>query len=156
MDEDPVFYQRLSAILRKMIADYQAQRIAAAEYLKRAKEVAEETRTHGMAKVPPVLRDHVPALAFYNTLTKALLGETEPGTGDVTRLSALALEIDETVRDMVVVDWQNKPDVQNAIKNALEDRIIARLEATDREVSFETIDFILDKVLQAARHHYPK
>jgi len=57
---------------------------------------------------------------------------------------------------MVVVDWQNKPDVQNAIKNALEDRIIGRLENTDREVPFETIDFILDKVLQAARHHYPK
>lgn len=156
MDADPVFYQRLSLILRKMIADYQAQRIAAAEYLKRAKEVAEETRTHGMAKVPPVLRDHVPALAFYNTLTKAILGETQPGTGDATRLSALALEIDETVRDMVVVDWQNKPAVQNAIKNALEERIIARLEATNREVPFETIDFILDKVLQAARHHYPR
>ena len=93
MDEDPVFYQRLSAILRRMIDDYQAQRIAAAEYLKRAKQVAEEARTHGMSKVPPVLRDHVPALAFYNTLQKALLGEIEPAPDDVFQLSTLALEI---------------------------------------------------------------
>ncbi|MCP5542943.1 MAG: type I restriction endonuclease subunit R [Akkermansiaceae bacterium] len=156
MDEDPVFYQRLSVILRKMIADYQAQRIAAAEYLKRAKQVAEEARTHGMSKVPPALRDHVPALAFYNTLNKALLGEAEPGADDVAQHSALALEIDETVRAMTVVDWQNKPDVQNAIKNALEDRIIQRFEDSERDVPLETIDFILDKVLQAARHHYPK
>jgi type I restriction enzyme R subunit len=156
IDEDPVFYQRLSAILRRMIDDYQAQRIAAAEYLKRAKQLAEETRTHGMSKVPPALRDHVPALAFYNTLQKALLGELEPAPDDVSQLSTLALEIDAAVREMVVVDWQNKPDVQNAIKNALEDRIIGRLESTERAVPFETIDFILDKVLQAARHHYPK
>jgi type I restriction enzyme R subunit len=156
MDEDPVFYQRLSAILRKMIADYQAQRIAAAEYLKRAKEVAEETRTHGMAKVPPALRDHVPALAFYNTLTKAIHGEEEPDGGSISQLSALALDIDATLRDKIVVDWQSKPDAQNAIKNALEDRIIENFETAGREVPLETIDFILDKVLQAARHHYAK
>jgi type I restriction enzyme R subunit len=156
MDEDPVFYQRLSAILRKMIADYQAQRIAAAEYLKRAKEVAEEARTHGMAKVPPALRDHVPALAFYNTLTKAIHGEEEPDGGSVSQLSALALEIDATLRDRIVVDWQSKPDAQNAIKNALEDRLIESFDAAGREVPLETIDFILDKVLQAARHHYAK
>ena len=77
-----------SAILRRMIDDYQAQRIAAAEYLKPAKQVAEETRTHGMSKVPPVLRDHVPALAFYNTLQKAILGESEPGSEDVSQLSS--------------------------------------------------------------------
>jgi hypothetical protein len=46
--------------------------------------------------------------------------------------------------------------VQNEIKNSLEDRIISRLEGANRRVPFETIDFILDKVLQAARHHYPK
>ena len=108
IDEDPVFYQRLSAILRRMIDDYQAQRIAAAEYLKRAKQVAEETRTHGMSKVPPALRDHVPALAFYNTLQKALLGEAEPAPDDVSQLSTLALEIDEAIREMVVVDWRRK------------------------------------------------
>ena len=107
-DEDPVFYQRLSAILRRMIDDYQAQRIAAAEYLKRAKQVAEETRTHGMSKVPPALRDHVPALAFYNTLQKALLGEAEPAPDDVSQLSTLALEIDEAIREMVVVDWRRE------------------------------------------------
>ena len=109
-----------------------------------------------MSKVPPVLRDHVPALAFYNTLQKALLGDAEPGSEDVSQLSTLALEIDEVIREMVIVDWRNKADVQNEIKNALEDRIISRLEDANRPVPFETIDFILDKVLQAARHHYPK
>ena len=156
MDEDPVFYQRLSFILRRMIDDYQAQRIAAAEYLKKAKEVAEEVRTHGMAKVPPVLRDQVAALAFYNTLTKALLGDGEVGQADATQLGELAVELDGIVRSLVVVDWQNKPDIQNAIKNALEDRMICSFEKDGRAVAFETIDFILDKVLQAARHHYPK
>ena len=66
------------------------------------------------------------------------------------------MEIDATLRDRIVVDWQSKPDAQNAIKNALEDRLIENFEAAGREVPLETIDFILDKVLQAARHHYAK
>ncbi len=156
MDEDPVFYQRLSAILRRMIDDYQAQRIAAAEYLKRAKQASEEVRTHGMSNVPPALRDHVPALAIYNTLNKAIHGEAEPGTEDVSQLSGLALELDSLIRELVVVDWQNKPDIQNDIKNALEDRMLGSFEQSGRDVPFDTIDFILDKVLQSARHHYPR
>ncbi len=156
MDEDPVFYQRLSAILSRMIDDYRAGRIAAAEYLKRAKQIADEARTHGIAKIPPPLRDHAPALAFYNTLVKAVTGADEAAPDDIPALSALALEIDEILRGNIVVDWRNKPEVQNAIKNALEDRIIGSLEAAAHHLPFETIDFILDKVLQAARHHYPK
>jgi type I restriction enzyme, R subunit len=156
MDEDPVFYQRLSTILRRMIDDYQAQRIAAAEYLKQAKQASEEVRTHGMSKVPLVLHNHVPALAIYNTLIKAILADAEPNTEDIQQLSEIALGLDSKIRAMVVVDWQNKPDVQNEIKNALEDDLLCHVEQTGRPVPFETIDFILDKVLQAARHHYPK
>lgn len=33
------------------------------------------------------------------TLQKALLGEAEPGFEDISQLSTLALEIDETIRD---------------------------------------------------------
>lgn len=157
MDEDPVFYQRLSKILRKAIEDYKAKRIAAAEYLKHAQSVAEDVRNHGLKNVPEPLRDCPSALAFYNTLKKALVGdEGEASSQAVQEMSELSVRLDEVVKDKVVVDWQSKRDVQNVIKNALEDEMLDAFEEIGREVEVETLDFILDNVLQAARHHYPR
>ncbi len=157
MDEDPVFYMRLSKVLKKAIEDYEAKRIAAAEYLKRAQSVADEVRSHGIKNVPEPLQGKPSALAFYNTLTKAVVGEDdEVSPKDVGELSVLAARLDGLVMGKVVVDWQKKPDVQNAIKNALEDLLLDVFDETGREVEIETLDFILDHILQAARHHYPK
>jgi type I restriction enzyme R subunit len=156
MDEDPIFYQRLSRILQKAIADYEAMRIAAADYLKKAKEVAREVRTHGVENIPAPLMDRPPALAFYNTLKKAFHGEATIVTDESEPLSQLALNLDSIVRDKIIVDWQNKPDAQNSIKNALEDALIDTFELQGKNLAIETLDFILDHVLQAARHHYPR
>lgn len=156
MDEDPIFYQRLSRILQKAIADYEAMRIAAGEYLKQAKAVEREVRTHGVEDIPAPLINRPPALAFYNTLKKVFHGEGHPDEQSIDALTQLAEQLDDVVRTKVIVDWQNKPDAQNAIKNALEDRLIEALEEEGKAVEIETLDFILDHVLQAARHHYPR
>ena len=156
MDEDPVFYQRLSRILQKAIAEYEAMRIAAAEYLQQAKEVANAVRNHGVDDVPNGLSERIPALAFYNTLKKAINGEATISEDESNTLSQLAMCLDDVVQREIVVDWQNKPDAQNAIKNALEDEVIEAFAAQDKEIEIETLDFILDNVLQAARRHYPR
>lgn len=157
MDEDPVFYQRLSKILKKAIEDYEAKRLAAAEYLRTAQSVANEVRNHGLTNIPDSLQNQAAALAFYNTLKKAVVGEDdEASSQDVEELSSLAVQLDSLVRNMVVVDWKGKSDVQNAIKNALEDTLLDTFEETERDVPMETLDFILDSILQAARHHYPR
>lgn len=155
MDEDPTFYQRLSRLLQKTIADYEAKRIQAAEYLKRAREVAEEVRTRGADKVPPKLRDNPPALAFYHTLKQALLGsDTEVPVAESAGFTALSLKLDKVFAEQAVVDWQRKPDAQNTLKNAMEDELLAAFDQAGREVSLETLDRILDTLLQSARHHY--
>ncbi|MBL9160985.1 MAG: type I restriction endonuclease subunit R [Verrucomicrobiales bacterium] len=157
MDQDPVFFERLSKVLRKVIEDYEAKRIAAAEYLKRAQSVSEEVLSHGIKNVPEPLRDRPPALAFFHTLRRAILGEEgESKPKVVEELTALSTHLDEVVARRVVVDWQNKPDVQNSIKNALEDALLEAFAESGREIALETIDFILDHILQAARHHYPR
>lgn len=156
MDEDPVFYQRLSRILQKAIAEYEAMRIAAAEYLKQAQSVAREVRQHGIEDVPSGLSERAPALAFYNTLKKAMHGESNISEMETDLLSQIATCLDDTVQREIVVDWQNKPDAQNNLKNALEDELIEAYAAQSKEIEIETLDFILDNVLQAARRHYPR
>ena len=156
MDEDPVFFQRLSRILRKAIEDYEAKRIRAAEYLRTAEDARDQVRQHGVDNVPLRLRDNRSALAVYHTLTRALLGEDrEPNDEEEAGFTILAIKLDRIVETTVVVDWQNKPDVQNGLKNALEDTMIDAFRQEDREVDLSVIDFILDKVIQSARHHYP-
>lgn len=70
---------------------------------------------------------------------KALVGEERPLTeGDIRDFNRILIR-KSFWKDAIT------PDAQPS-----------RIEKANREVPFKTIDFILDKVLQAARHHYPK
>jgi type I restriction enzyme R subunit len=167
MDEDPVFYQRLSRLLEKLIEGYRVARLKAASdvaklqkaaesYLKKARELSDEARSHGVDRVPKLLRDRSAAIAFFNALCEALnIGATDD---DQTRnwLGSLADRLDNVVKSNVVVDWQSKPDIQNAIKNALEDVLLEAFEQASRDVSMDSLDSILNHVMQAARRHYAK
>jgi len=160
MDEDPAFYKRLSYLLRQIIDEYRSARMKAAadflerekadaEYLQRVKDLKSEVLSHGLESVPSSLREHSSSLAFYHTLMSEL---PERLTDNKDAMAELALQIDDTVKNHVVVDWQNRPDAQNDIKNAVEDALFE----SGLDIELDTLDCILDLILQAARHHHAK
>lgn len=66
MNEDPVFYERLSQLIKETIEDYHRQRITEAEYLAKAKDY-EDTFINGKKhNIPDRIKDNNTAIAFYN------------------------------------------------------------------------------------------
>src|SRR5208337_177761 len=101
---DPVFYDKMSALLKEIIADLKAKRIDYEEFLKRVAEQVIKPLQAGKTADTPAKLDTPGKRALYN-----ILGENEE----------LALKIDEKVKAVRPADWRGKKPRENVIKNAL-------------------------------------
>jgi hypothetical protein len=63
------------------------------------------------------------------------------------------LGIDSIVQEYKIVNWTSNTDVQNQMKNAIED-FLHEIEPEDGVLSFEAIDQLLEKCLDIARRRY--
>jgi type I restriction enzyme R subunit len=100
---DPAFYDRMSALLDEIIADLREKRIEYEEYLKRIAEIAKMVQA-GQADNTPEKLDTPGRRALYNNL-----GQNE----------ALAIRIDETVKDVRPDGWRGVQTKEQIIKAAL-------------------------------------
>ena len=64
-----------------------------------------------------------------------------------------ALGIDAIIQKHKIVNWTNNADVQNQMKNAIED-FLHEVEPDDGALSFEAIDLLLEKCLDITRRRY--
>ena len=65
-----------------------------------------------------------------------------------------ALEIDEIIRNNKMIDWTHNKDVQNQIKNKIEDYLYDLSDEQGMDLSFDEIDLVLDKVMEIALLRY--
>lgn len=121
MDEDPVFYRRFGRILQDTIDDYRHQRINEKEYLNKVTEVMESVLSRTGEKLPEILRDRDVAKAFYGVVSEvvARLGAPEEELEEVS--AEIAVRIDDAIEPMAIVDWRTNLDVQNQMRNAIDD-----------------------------------
>ena len=147
-------------MLEDAIEAFRQQRLADAEYLAKVSEIADSIRARRGAGVPQELENREVAQAFFGVLNEVLAG-TDPGqvTGekstpfDVKWTANAALGIDSLIQKHKIVNWTNNSDVQNQMKNAIED-FLHEVEPDDGALSFEAIDLLLEKCLDIARRRY--
>ena len=117
---DPVFYDKMSALLKEILADLKARRIDYEEFLKRIAEVAKQVQA-GKSDDTPAKLDTPGKRALYNNLKPAPTPyAAEPiheGDGDPTL--QLALEIDRKVKQVRPAGWRGNKPRENIIKAAL-------------------------------------
>lgn len=156
MDEDPAFYRKFSELLAQAIADFRAQRLSDAEYLKKVADIAEKVKNRTGDEIPSKLQHRDVAKAFYGVLLEIFGKYAEKNGIDARELGADAgIRIDELVRDRKVVYWTHNADVQNQMKGAIEDYLCDLKDKQGFELSFEDIDRILEQCLDIARARYP-
>jgi type I restriction enzyme R subunit len=63
--------------------------------------------------------------------------------------------VDDIVRENRKVDWAEDPDVQNRMKIAIEDELFALQKARGVKIDFDTIDRLLDRLIDVARRRVP-
>jgi type I restriction enzyme R subunit len=155
MDEDPAFYRKFSEMLADAIRAFREKRLADRDYLTRVMEIAESIRTRSGDSLPDTLRNHDVAKAFYGVLLEPL-GRHAADPGEGRELSAdAALRIEDIIQDEKIVSWTNNADVQNRMKNRIEDYLHDLKQELGLTLTFEDIDLILEKCLDIARRRYP-
>jgi len=66
----------------------------------------------------------------------------------------LAVAIDDIIRRLAIVNWQENLDVQNRMRIEIEDEMIRFAKARSIDLSFDVIDEVMDKCIEAARRRW--
>ena len=152
MDEDPVLFKKLSALIEEAIEAFRQQRLSEVEYLRRVREIEAEVESGAARGVPAVLHAHPEARAYFGVLTETL----PSGDGmDLDRLAEAGLDLDRLVESHKKVDWERDPDVEKAMRGDLEDYLLFQSGLVDMDAPDwkHTVDRILDEALRIARSH---
>jgi len=148
-DEDPVFYEKFSNLLKKAIDDYREARITDAQYFLTASDIMEAVRDRKDTDIPDVLQDKDVAKAFYGVVYESVSQRND----DKEVSAKIAIDVDAIVQKNLVVDWHLKTDIQNKMFNQIEDYLA---DETKLGLSYEEIDLIMEKILNIAKRRYAK
>jgi len=129
MDEDPFFYRKFSRILEDVIAEYWRKRLSDAEYLKKVTEIMESVRDRKGDSVPDALAGNEVAKAFYGVVRGVVDSESNSSISP-DKAAEIALKIDSIIHSTRTVSWQDNPDVQNRMRNEIDDYLF---DLRDRE-----------------------
>jgi type I restriction enzyme R subunit len=114
LEEDPVFYERLSKLIQQAIDDYRQERISEIEFLRRVTELREQV-VPANDDVPSEIRNNSLSIAFFHTLEKAFGSNAAAGDHDIRSTAATAATaFSEIVDRHRAVNWTHSRDVQNA------------------------------------------
>ncbi|MDD4454300.1 MAG: HsdR family type I site-specific deoxyribonuclease [Candidatus Methanomethylophilaceae archaeon] len=149
--EDPVFYNRFSRMLQKVIEDFHHRRISELEYLSKANEIMNSVVGYEDQTIPEPLKQREVAQAFYRT-TNEILQEAKVGAG-IETIQSIALRIDDIILSNRVVDWVYKEDIINRMKQQIDDCLF---EVQDQGInlSVEVIDEIIEQTIEIAKCRY--
>lgn len=149
--EDPVFYERFSRMLDKILEEYRQKRLSDADRLKKAQEVMEAVRDRTGDNVPPILKNKEIAKAYYGWAHKRLVSYAEEGSDPKEIAAQLAVEIEAKIDALRIVNWKENDDVKNEMSNAIEDAVLD----TGLRVPFEELDKLIKDILDIAAKRLP-
>lgn len=156
MDEDPVYYKKLSRLIRDTIDDYHHQRITEAEYLKKAMAFEDQFLNGQQQHVPDCLKGNATAIAIYN-LTNEIFGEILP---EGSLPAVIAGQIDNIIRSNVlengkaIIDWQSKSDIEGRVRIEIDDYLFDLQGKQNLELPLDLIDDFVEESLKVARLKY--
>jgi type I restriction enzyme R subunit len=155
MEEDPVYFKRISDLIEQAIVDHKAERISDLEFLNCMREAREQVVRLQHDDVPDRIRDNDTAVAFFQLLEKELgaAGATANNGNGMREVAAEAAdEFYRIIERHRVVNWTQREDIQNDMRNDIDDYLfdIVR-DKKGTAVSVEVVDQIVDRVIAIAR-----
>ena len=141
-------------MLEEVIESYREERISDAEYLSRVTDVMKSVRDRTGDELPAALRTHEVAKAFYGVVNDVLSSNNGAIVNRNQLAATVALKIDELIVSNRVVDWTTNLDVQNQMRNQIDDYLYEIKEENEIDLTFEDMDFIIESALKIAKARY--
>lgn len=160
MDEDPVYYKKLSELIKKTIEDYHQQRISEADYLARAIEFEDSFFNGKRDDVPTAIKNNPIAIAFYNLATEEFKDGLESKSNKLDIAAEIATAIDVIVKANVfdnghpVIDWQKNDDIKGKIRIGIDDLLFEIKLKYNLDISFDHIDQLIEECIKVAEIKY--
>jgi type I restriction enzyme R subunit len=143
MDEDPVFYKKLSELIQQTISDLRANRISEAEAFKKLNLYRQQAITKKSDDIPAVLDSKPKLVPIYRLATSSNIDALKQNS------EAFTLVVEEIIEKYKVVDWQNKPDILRKVSFYIGEYLIDHLG-----IDINKADEISDECLKIAIANY--
>jgi len=154
--EDPSFYKKFSRILQDVIDMFMAERIREADYLKQVTNIMESVLNRTGDDIPEQLEHHDVAKAYYGGIKEILGAHNLKEGANIDELSAeISLKIDEIIANRKIVNWKYDIDIQNKMRQDIEDYFFDAKDDIQLNLTFEEIDLIMDKCIEIAKARQP-
>ncbi|TNB49689.1 HsdR family type I site-specific deoxyribonuclease [Martelella lutilitoris] len=153
MEDDRVFYQRFSQMIRKTIEAFRAGRLSEQDYFQRVQDIRNGVVNRNAAEdVPDRLRGNETGSSIYRNLVEDFAGISSPeeasGFAEET-----AAAFDKIMRQHRKIGWQDDPDTLNEIRNAMDDFLYDEIKSTRGlyGLDADAMDAMIDKALVIGR-----
>jgi type I restriction enzyme R subunit len=154
MEENPPFYRSFSKILDDVTGSWRAGQISDAECLDHVTDVMNKVRDRSGVDLSPELGDNDEVRAFYGVIND-VFGRLKAPPSDPRKIATeTAIEIERIIRKTRVVDWISNPDVQNEMRNQIDDCLYELKKRRGVDLSFDDMDFIIETSIDIARARY--
>lgn len=160
MNEDPIFYQKLSKLIQDTIYDYHQHRISEAEYLNRARKFEEQFHSGKQDNVPQNLQGNATGTAIYNLINEIFKNQLHRTEDGINSGAIIAEGIDNVIKSIVfesgkpIIDWTNKSDVQGRIKIEIDDYLFDLKAQQGIDLPLDLIDELVEECLKIAKLRY--
>jgi type I restriction enzyme R subunit len=150
VEEDPVFYRKLGAMLEETYERYEAERFAQLELLHRVEGILEQAQNRDRTDdAPPVLAGRPVARTYYDIAGEELRA-AGGGVAD-DEVAGLAVRIEDIIQGLKIVGWEQNTDVQNRMRTAIEDELFDFQARHGAKLPFDALDRIMDHCIEVAR-----
>ncbi len=156
MEKDEAFYKKFSKLIEETIDAFNQNRIDEKEYLERILNLREDMASGHLAHIPEHIRQEPITRAFYGSLEEVLsnhFGEEEMSSKR-PETANLAQDIQAIIEGLVIRDWKYNRDVENSMKDEIEDYLMANIGRLDIQLNFDQLDEVLFKCLKIAKANY--
>jgi type I restriction enzyme, R subunit len=160
MNEDPVYYKKLSRLIRETIDDYHQHRISEADYLNKARKYEDQFHNGRQDNVPENLAGNDTGIAIYNLVNEIFKNHLKRTEGSQNIAAAMAEGIDHVIKSIVfengkpIIDWVNKSDIEGKIRIEIDDYLFDLKAQQDIELPFDLIDELVEEGLKVAKLKY--
>jgi len=160
MNEDPVFFKKLSQLIKETIEAYHAGRLTEVEYLNKTKTYENDFKNRRQDGLPDELMGKDILIAFFNQANTILENALKSKDNKANLSLALTKGIDATIRSIIfdrgalIIDWQNNTDLEGKLRIALDDFLFDSKQDMSLEMPNESIDQLIDECLKIAKVRY--